>query len=160
MRFSEQNLMPDEQILLTADIHRAIFISPAILLGVAILHLIFSLSHQAVAYLAWLTLLVAFAVGIHTAVTAFTTRFALTDHRVIAQAGLVRRRSVDLPLTHIESIDVDQSIAGRRFDFGALTLVGPGGARYPFVALARPEELRQQIQAQIDSLTVRVDCPR
>jgi uncharacterized membrane protein YdbT with pleckstrin-like domain len=99
--------------------------------------------------LSWAVLLLAISGALSTTVAYMTTEFALTDRRVIAKAGLIRRRSVDLLLAKVESIGVRQSIGGRILDFGTVTVTGTGGTKEPFGNIAQPMELRRRVQAQI-----------
>ena len=48
----------------------------------------------------------------------WTSEFAITNGRVIIKVGLFRRRTLEMNLSKIESILVNQSIFGRIFRFG------------------------------------------
>ena len=87
--------------------------------------------------------------AISAVITYLTTEFALTNKRIIAKSGLVRRRSVELLLPKVESIGVDQPILGRILDYGTITVTGTGGTKEPFGTIAEPMELRKRVNAQI-----------
>jgi hypothetical protein len=55
-------------------------------------------------------------------------------------------------LAKIESISVDQSLAGRMFGFGTIVVRGTGGTPEPFATIAHPLEFRRRVQEQIDKL--------
>ncbi|OFW04024.1 MAG: hypothetical protein A3I61_05690 [Acidobacteria bacterium RIFCSPLOWO2_02_FULL_68_18] len=61
-----------------------------------------------------------------------------------------RRRTctLELLLRQVEAISIDQSILGRIFDYGSITLSGTGGVREVFHDIARPLECRRQVQSQ------------
>src|SRR4051812_41880888 len=61
-----------------------------------------------------------------------TTELAITNKRVIAKTGLVQRRTTEMFLEKIESIQVDQSIFGRLFNFGSILISGTGVHSAPF----------------------------
>ena len=129
MAYVEENLMPGETIIVKAKLHWGLFLAPAtfiviggllmlpFLLGVATLP---SQDRQAAAsavsasmccllpYLVICGALVASAVSRY-----LTTEFALTDRRIIAKTGLVRRVSLELLLQKVESIGVSQPLMGR-----------------------------------------------
>ena len=77
-----------------------------------------------------------------------TSEFGVTTRRVIVKVGLVRRRTLELLLRQVEAISVDQSIMGRLFNYGSITLSGTGGVREVFHNIAAPLELRRRIQSQ------------
>ena len=52
-----------------------------------------------------------------------STELAVTNRRIIAKFGLISRRTVEMNLSKIESVRVDQSMMGRLFDFGSLVVV-------------------------------------
>ncbi len=54
-------------------------------------------------------------------------------------------------INKIESIGVDQSVAGRMLGFGTVAIRGTGGLFEPFERVSEPLELRRQIQEQISS---------
>ena len=45
---------------------------------------------------------------------------------MIYKTGLVQRDTTEINMAKIESVDVSQSILGRVFDFGTLTIRGTG----------------------------------
>src|ERR1700720_519448 len=57
----------------------------------------------------------------------WTTEIAVTDRRVIIKRGFIRRATMEMNLQKIESVDVDQSLIGRIFDYGAVTIRGVFG---------------------------------
>ena len=78
-----------------------------------------------------------------------TTEFGLTNRRLIGKRGFIRRRSLELLLTKVESISVSQSLWGRLFNYGTIVVVGTGGTREPFGFIEDPLKLRQAVQRQI-----------
>jgi uncharacterized membrane protein YdbT with pleckstrin-like domain len=83
------------------------------------------------------------------AVSYFTTEFAVTDKRIIAKTGLLRRRSLELLLSKVESIGVNQPIMGRIFNYGTIVVVGTGGTKEGFPNIVAPMDFRKRINAQI-----------
>ena len=84
-------------------------------------------------------------------VAYLTTEFALTNKRIIAKTGIIRRRSLELFLQKVESIGVDQPILGRLLDYGTIVVTGTGGTKEPFHNIASPMELRKHVYAQISA---------
>ena len=151
MGYVEQNLMPGEAVTYRTSLHRIIYTGPALLGALGLLLLICSATYGGGALLASLGGLVLIgAAGLAMArwIVARTSEFAVTNKRVIIKRGLVRRHTLELLLAKVESIEVDQSIAGRLFGYGSIVVIGTGGTRESFDNIARPLEFRKQVQAQ------------
>lgn len=78
------------------------------------------------------------------------TEMAVTNKRIIIKVGLLTKRTIELFLSKVESVGVEQTIIGRMMGFGNLTLRGTGGTNEPFSHVANPMEFRRQVQLQIE----------
>jgi len=72
-----------------------------------------------------------------------TTELAITNKRVIAKFGFVSRQTVELNITKIESIQVNQGVLGRVFDFGTLVISGAGNPQAPIPGISDPMRFRR-----------------
>lgn len=63
--------------------------------------------------------------------------------------GFIRRHSLELLLTKVEGIGVDQSILGRLLRFGTIIVTGTGGTKENFKNISQPMEFRKQVQAKV-----------
>lgn len=78
-----------------------------------------------------------------------TTELAITNKRVIVKFGFIRRSTVEININKVESIQVDQEIWGRLFNFGTLIIAGAGTTQAPIPGISRPMEFRHAfIEAQ------------
>jgi uncharacterized membrane protein YdbT with pleckstrin-like domain len=77
------------------------------------------------------------------------TEMALTNKRVIIKTGIATRRTIELMLTRIESIVVEEPTLGRMLGFGTVIIRGTGGTPEVFEKIAHPLEFREQVQSQI-----------
>jgi uncharacterized membrane protein YdbT with pleckstrin-like domain len=98
-------------------------------------------------------LLPAFGLGLVFLVIAYvrykTTELAITTKRVIVKHGFVRRRTIEININKVESIQVDQEILGRLFNFGTLVISGAGNPQAPVAGISDPMEFRKAfIEAQ------------
>jgi len=80
-----------------------------------------------------------------------TTEFAVTDRRIIAKTGLVSRRTVEMFLDKVESLNVEQSVMGRILDYGTVGIRGTGVTEEVFGNIAEPLMLRRQFMAAADN---------
>ena len=75
-----------------------------------------------------------------------TSEFAITTERVIIKMGLIARRTLEMNLSKIETVNVDQSIMGRILNYGSITVIGTGGTHEVFHNIASPMEFRKAFQ--------------
>ena len=76
----------------------------------------------------------------------WTTEIAVTDRRVIYKTGFIRRKTTEMHMEKVESVDVDQSVLGRILDYGDVIVRGTGaGPRDPIRNIDAPLELRNHI---------------
>jgi uncharacterized membrane protein YdbT with pleckstrin-like domain len=139
--YIESNLLPDETVVHRASLHWLIFWK-AMLAFVAGLAL-FLVDPIAGA----VGVAVALVLAIPPLVARTTSEFGVTSKRVIVKAGLIQRRTLELLLRQVESIQVEQSIIGRMFNYGSITLSGTGGVREVFHNISAPLQFRRKIQS-------------
>jgi uncharacterized membrane protein YdbT with pleckstrin-like domain len=77
------------------------------------------------------------------------TEMAVTNRRVLIKTGLTSRRTLDLMLSRVESIGVEESTAGRVLGYGSVIVRGTGGTPEAFLMIAHPQEFRRAVQQQI-----------
>jgi len=75
-----------------------------------------------------------------------TSEFAITTKRVIIKEGLIARRTLEMNLSKIETVNVDQSIMGRILNYGSITIIGTGGTHEVFHNIAHPMQFRKAFQ--------------
>jgi membrane protein YdbS with pleckstrin-like domain len=74
---------------------------------------------------------------------------AVTTKRIIVKHGFIRRETVEMNLNKVESIQVEQGMLGRMFNFGTLVVSGTGSSHAPLVGIADPMGFRKAfIEAQ------------
>ena len=73
------------------------------------------------------------------------TEIAVTNRRVIYKKGLIRRRTNEMNMDKVESVQVDQSILGRMLDYGTVTILGTGEGFETLRAIAGAIKLRNCI---------------
>lgn len=99
MSYVDKNLSPDEKIRCRAKVHWVIYIPP-LLLFIISLPLLFS----EVVGLGMLLLAISLFVIVSKFIYAKTTELALTNKRVIAKIGLVRRSTIEQRLEMIDNV--------------------------------------------------------
>ena len=85
-----------------------------------------------------------------------TTEFAVTDKRIIAKTGLISRNTVEMFLDKVESLNVEQSIPGRMFDYGTVTIRGTGATSEAIRNISSPLLLRKHFMEAADQYRKKV----
>ena len=116
--YVQANLTKDEQVIYEAKLHWIIFVSLKAILTLFIAPLI----------------------------AQATSEFAITNKRVIIKVGLISRRTLEMNLTKIESVNVNQSILGRMLGYGTIVVIGTGGTHEPFPGICDPMAFRKKFQ--------------
>ena len=76
------------------------------------------------------------------------TEMAVTNKRVLIKTGMASRRTLDVILTRVESIGVEETVPGRMLGYGTVIVRGTGGTPETFVMIAHPQEFRRAVQEQ------------
>ena len=150
MSYTESQLLPDERIKYQARLHLVPFLPAYIIGGILAAAGIVALGLEM-----WWIAIAAFAVAVPTLawtyITQTSSEFSITDRRVVIKVGWIRRRTLETMLAKVETIGVEQTLAGRLLGYGTIVVMGTGGTKESFKNIARPLEFRRQVQTQISS---------
>ena len=116
--YVQSNLIKSERVVYEAKLHWIVFVS---LRGIFTLFLI-------------------------PFIERLTSEFAITNKRIIIKVGLISRRTLEMNLGKVESINVDQSIMGRILGYGTINIIGTGGTKELFADISSPLDFRKQYQ--------------
>lgn len=152
MSYVNSVLQPGETIKAIGKLHWIIFIRAFVLLVAGIVLLIYasSLTTQlgfALRMVGWAVLALALLAALHAWFTRWIIEVAVTNRRVIYKEGFLRRRTVEMNMTKVESVDVEQSILGRLLGFGSIRVRGTGQGIENIPPIASPLELRSTIMS-------------
>lgn len=84
-----------------------------------------------------------------------TTELAITNKRIIAKFGFISRKTIEMNISKVESIQVDQSILGRVFNFGTLIISGAGNPQAPIPGISNPLQFRRAFTGGQDAATAK-----
>jgi uncharacterized membrane protein YdbT with pleckstrin-like domain len=151
-RYIDEILQPGEKVLYSTNAHW-IFYLPAIAAWAAVLILlVLSGTASAVPSLmlvCWASAAVVAIAALYWTFRAwfhrFTTETDVTNMRVVHKTGFIKRRSFEMALDKVESVDVDQSILGRILNYGDVTIMGVGEGRETIRTIASPLAFRSAI---------------
>ena len=87
------------------------------------------------------------AMGFFTWIVAYfryrSHSIVITNMRIIIKVGLLARRTNELNIRKTESLQVEQSIAGRMFNYGSIIVSGTGGDHAYIHGVANPQGFRR-----------------
>ncbi len=84
---------------------------------------------------------------LHQGLVIMSIEQGVTTRRVLCKTGALRRRSMELFLDSIETVDLVQTLPGRLFDYGAVEVTGRGQAVLLMELLKDPMKAKQAIEA-------------
>src|SRR5215471_5637563 len=153
-RYIDDILQPGEKVLYSTNAHW-VFYLPAIGAWIVAIGL-FILSRLAIADALVLVALAAAAVmalvALYWTVRAWfhrwTTETDVTNMRVVHKTGFIKRRTFEMALDKVESVDVNQTILGRILNYGDVTINGVGEGKETISTIASPLEFRNHITAR------------
>src|SRR5436190_18871679 len=153
-RYIDDILQPGEKVLYSTNAHWVFFL-PAIALWVlagALLVVSGMVPGGAAALICLSLAAISAVVALYNTVTAWfhrwTTETDVTNLRVVHKTGFISRKTFEMSLDKIESVDVTQSIMGRVFDFGDVTIMGVGEGKETITTIASPLAFRNSITAR------------
>ena len=150
-RYIDDILQPGEKVLYSTNAHWMFYL-PAIAAWIVAIFLFF-LSRQTSTesiVLLWLSASAVVAiVALYWTVRAWfhrwTTETDVTNMRVVHKTGFIQRRTFEMALDKIESVDVEQSILGRVLNYGNVTINGVGEGKETIRTIASPLAFRSAI---------------
>ena len=153
-RYIDDILQPGEKVLYSTNAHW-VFYLPAIGAWI-VAAILFVLSRatvvEGIVLLSLSASAVAAIVALYWTAKAWfhrwTTETDVTNKRVVHKTGFVKRRTFEIALDKIESVDVNQTILGRMLDYGNVTILGVGEGKETIATIAAPLSFRNAITAR------------
>lgn len=71
----------------------------------------------------------------------------VTNKRVIFKTGIISRKSEEMKLASIETVEIDQGVMGRMFNFGDVKITGRGISDLVFKGISDPMSVKRQIES-------------
>jgi uncharacterized membrane protein YdbT with pleckstrin-like domain len=132
MSYIDESLIPGELIVHRAHVSWWSQIG-MVVLGIVLLIVVIGLVFLAIAW-----------IRIH------STELAITNKRVIAKFGFIKRDTVEINLAKVEAVRVEQGFWGRMLNFGTILMTGTGGSIEPIPNIADPLVFRRKFMEATD----------
>jgi hypothetical protein len=150
-RYIDEILQPGEKVLYSTNAHWMFYLPAIAAWALALALLVFSRMATADAITLVCLSLAAIAglAALYWTATAWfhrwTTETDVTNMRVVHKTGFIKRRTFEMSLDKIESVDVNQSILGRIMNYGDVTIRGVGEGFEKIKTIASPLAFRSAI---------------
>jgi uncharacterized membrane protein YdbT with pleckstrin-like domain len=150
-RYIDDILQPGEKVLYSTNAHWMFYL-PAI--GAWIVAIVFLVLSRMVGTDVLMLVCLAFAAvvglaALYWTATAWfhrwTTETDVTNMRIVHKTGFIKRRTFEMSLDKVESVDVSQSIIGRIMNYGNVTIMGVGEGKETISTIASPLAFRNAI---------------
>jgi uncharacterized membrane protein YdbT with pleckstrin-like domain len=153
-RYIDEILQPGEKVLYSTNAHWMFYL-PAIGAWIVVLVLLI-LSRMSfndtVVMLCLASAAVVAVAALYRTVKAWfhrlTTETDVTNRRVVHKTGFIKRRTFEMALDKVESVDVNQTIMGRILNYGDVTIMGVGEGKETISTIADPLAFRNAITAR------------
>lgn len=83
-----------------------------------------------------------------------STELCVTNRRVVARLGMVRRRIVEFHIAKVESVRIEQGLFGRMFGFGTVTVLGASENGESIKGIDNPVAFRRAL-LQVQEIVLR-----
>jgi uncharacterized membrane protein YdbT with pleckstrin-like domain len=153
-RYIDDILQPGEKVVYSTNAHWIFFLPAIAGWVVAIAFLVLSgMVPAGPSVLVCLSLAAISAIAaLYKTITAWfhrwTTETDVTNLRVVHKTGFIKRRTFEMSLDKVESVDVNQSILGRMLNYGNVTVRGVGEGAETITTIASPLDFRNHITAR------------
>ena len=141
--YVQNNLIAGEQIVYQTKVHPIVFVTPALFVIAGIVFGILGMPPAGAAFLA-----IGVALFLAAWIRQWSSEFAVTNKRVIIKVGFISRRTIEINMSKVESVEINQDIFGRLLNYGTIVVIGTGGTREPFALIDDPLAFRRAVQAQ------------
>lgn len=164
MGYIEKTLVPGEHIVYETRLHWIVMLGHIVLglllIGVGIFLAIYADEHPGLSsaslhafyWGALASAVIGIVVLLAGRIRRNATEMAVTNRRVVIKTGLVSRRTIEMLLNKVETIEVSEPGIGRLMGYGSIAVIGTGGTSEPFHKMAHPIEFRNRVEMEIEKL--------
>jgi len=152
VKYYQKVMRPDEKLTFYSTIHWIVYWPAILCLALAVVAFaawaaLRPQGHAETAFVAagMILALLALVSFLRALLRRMSTEIVVTDHRVIFKRGLISRHTVEMNVSKIETVDVEQSVWGRLFNYGDVVIRGTGGTFEPLIGIQHPLQLRSAI---------------
>ena len=154
MSYIDRSLLEVERVVYRTRLHWLMVITPVFLTALVMAPIAWFLWMGTWSTYTWIPIAIWLAVLASAVIKRLSSDFAVTNKRVMMKVGVFSSRSVELLLSKIEAIAVNQSFVGRMFGYGDIEVTGSGGTKEEFANIQAPLDFRRAVQSVTDAQTM------
>ncbi|MBN8980148.1 MAG: PH domain-containing protein [Rhizobiales bacterium] len=147
-RYIDQILQPGEKVLYSTTLHGIIYLPGLLCWLIAAAGVVVGSVFLPVLIGSAVFAVIGLVLALHAWFRRWTTETDVTNMRVVHKEGFIKRRTFEMSLDKVESVDVDQSIPGGIFGWGDVTIRGVGEGKEIIKFIGSPIEFRNHITTQ------------
>jgi uncharacterized membrane protein YdbT with pleckstrin-like domain len=151
MAYYTKVLQSNERVLVVGRVHWSVYTHAALIMALAIALAIgaFWVPDPNGRRVAWIAAAAIGVVGLlallAAAIRRHATEIVVTDRRVIFKRGILSRYTVEMNVSKIETVDVDQGLGARLLGYGTVLIRGTGSGIEPLRRIGNPLAIRNAI---------------
>ncbi|MGI9646396.1 MAG: PH domain-containing protein [Ilumatobacteraceae bacterium] len=156
MAYPKKLLNDHEHVVADLHPHWWHFVQPAIVLALAIILGIFTLTREGTTQdvLGWITILLIIGSAIWLLarfISWISTNFVVTDQRVIFRTGVFAKQGIEIPLDRVNTVHFSQGVIERIVGAGDLMIESAGAeGQQRFTDIRSPDKVQRLIHAQME----------
>ena len=89
-------------------------------------------------------------IGIPGLLRLIGTEMGVTSRRLILKTGIIARRTNEIQIIKIETVEIGQGILGRIFSYGTVRATGTGTSDVSLVLVSDPLRVKKQIESVLE----------
>ncbi|MEQ1756219.1 MAG: PH domain-containing protein [Micropepsaceae bacterium] len=152
MSYVSRTLGSKETVLYSTGYHWLYWAGVSILVGPLFLIALTTLPYSPADFALLALAGAPFLYGLYYFVHGIALEVAVTTDRFVKKTGLISITSEEVSLDKIEEVNVDETILGRIFGFGAVSVHGTGAGKISIHMVSDPIRLRREIQTAREPL--------
>ena len=90
---------------------------------------------------------IGFAIALYEFLRLRFTEQGVTNKRVVLKTGIISRKTEEMKLTSIETVEITQGVWGRIFGFGTIKVTGRGISAVEYKGVDDPMAVKRQIES-------------
>lgn len=146
MTYLEQSLSANEKIHKIFKLHWLIWVQVVLLViaspfSFGLLHIGFSIAISASVFV------ILMGIALFMGLSIRCTEQGVTNKRVVLKKGIIARKTEEVKITSIETIEIRQSIWGRILGYGDVKITGRGDSLMVYKGIDNPMDVKRSIES-------------
>jgi uncharacterized membrane protein YdbT with pleckstrin-like domain len=149
MSYIDSKLNTGETVVMQTELHMIIFVMPFVIIaaGVLVINMVKQFEY-ATKYGYIIVAVMSLLFFLSEATRYATSIYGITTQRIIARTGILKVKTIEIPLNQVETVEVDQTLLGRIIGYGTVKITGTGGSNEYLVDLNAPGKFRDAVMSQ------------